>query len=341
MLFTGNLARWNRVSTGLGAGVWAGISLACLPGWIRLSALEIVLLFVLLVLTPLALPLILSEQAGPPGVRTGRLVCLLQPLAVLLAGLAFFRDRGLLAAACAALWGGFTGLLALCGLIQLCQQFRRHTLSLSTLSLAAALLYLPVGGAWMVAGVLGFGLLGFSVQTALLTAIHFQVIPLAALGITGLSGQVLSTLPAARCGINWTLYRLAACGVLLDPLLVAAGQSASRISGLPALDTLPAGLLALSLILLAFLGLRFVVPATVSRLAQVLLAVSYMTVVATMLLAGVYMLGVVTGIRTLTLEQMIALHGLANALLFGGCGLSGWRIRRGLLSQEGGESCVS
>lgn len=330
-LFTGNLARWHRISTGLGASVWVGISLA----WLRLSALEVVLLFVLLVLTPLALPLLLPWQEGRAGGRATRLVYLLQPVAALLGGVAFLFDPGLLAGAYAAVWAGFTGLLALCGLLQL----REHAHSLSALSLAAALLYLPVGGAWMVAGALGFALPGLGVQIALLTALHFQVIPLAALSITGLSGQVLVTLPVAQRGINWTLYRIAACGVLFDPLLVAAGQGAARIGGLPALDTVPAGLLALSLILLAFLSQRFVVPATVSQLARVLLAVSYLTIVATMLIAGVYVLGVATGAWTITQAQMVALHGLANALLFGGCGLSGWRVRRGQHTQGGGESC--
>jgi hypothetical protein len=58
-----------------------------------------------------------------------------------------------------------------------------------------------------------------------------------------------------------------------------------------------------------------------------------------MLFAGAYALGVATGAWTISIPQMIAIHGLENALVFGFCGLLGWRIRRGQESM-GGETCA-
>jgi len=322
-----NLARWNHVSLGLGGGVWGGIMFAYLFGGTQLNILEIILLLALFVIAPLALPLVFSWSEGSWSSHWAASVVFLQPLVALLGAISFFLPAGPLAAVFAAVWDGFTGLLALLGLAQLCQMQRRHRLSLADLCLAGALLYLPAGGAWMVLACWGLQPLGFGVHTDLLTAVHFYVIPLAALVITGLTGQALYNSPATHRGIYWTAYRIAALGALIDPLLVAAGLTSTQITGLSYLSTAPADLLALSLILLALLGLRFIVPTTASRFAQILLVLSYLTVVFTMLVAGVYALGEATEAWTITINQMIAIHGLENALLFGCGGLLGWRIR--------------
>jgi len=202
-LHRGDLARWNRVSLGLGGCVWGVIAFASLFGWIRLNDLGIVLLLVLFVITPLTVPLVLCKKDGRFFLRLSALVLFFQPLAALLGSVAFFLDAGPLAAAFAAVWFVFTGLLAL-------------------------------------------------------------------------------------------------------------------------------------------LGLRFVVPTTTSRFAQVLLALSYTTVFFTMLVAGAYALGVAMGAWTITISQMIAIHGLENALIFGFCGLLGWRIRTSQESQGRmrGEKCA-
>lgn len=335
------LARWNSISAGLGGGVWVVIVFVRVCGWTQLNALEIVLLLALFVLTPLALPFVFFRDAGLLGTPWMALIMLLQPLAASLGGVAFVLPTGPLAALFAAAWGGFTGLLALSGLVQICQMRRSHRLSLAEFCLAGALLYLPAGGAWMVLARWGLQPLGFGVHTDLLTAVHFHVIPLAALVITGLTGQTLHESLPTRRGICWT-YRIAALGVLIDPLLVAAGLTGAQITGLPNLDTAPADLLALSLILLALLGLRCIVPATISQFARVLVALSYLTVFFTLLVAGAYTIGAATGAWTITIDQMIAFHGLENALLFGCGGLLGWRLRARREGQEHarGELCA-
>ncbi|GHO47036.1 YndJ family transporter [Ktedonospora formicarum] len=332
--------RWSWISPGFGGGIWGGIVCARLLSWTQLNDLEIVLLLALFVITPLALPFVFSQQAGPLFSKWTALVVFLQPLAAILGGAAFFLPTGPLAATFASVWGGFTGLLALLSLVQFCQMLRKkHCPSLAELCLAGALLYLPAGGAWMMLACWGLQPLGFGVHTDLLTAVHFHVIPLTALVITGLTGQALHNNLVTCRGVYWMAYRTAAFGVLINPLLVAAGLTAAQITGLPDLDTTPADLLALSLLLLALLGLRFVVPTTVSRFAQMFMALSYLTVFFTMLVAGAYALGVATGAWTFTIAQMIAIHGLENALLFGCGGLLGWRLRTKQRS-SGGEECA-
>lgn len=332
-------ARWNRVSLGFGSCVWGVVVLASLFGLLLLDDLQIVLLLALFVLAPLAIPLALPPKEGRLLSQLAALVLVFQPLASMLGSVAFFLQTGLLAAAFAAVWFLFTGLLALLGLLRLYSIARQQRPSLSDLCLLAVWLYLPVGSAWMVLARWGLQPLGFGVHTDLLTAVHFHVIALGALIITGLTGRVLQASRVTQHSMVRTAYRIATLGVLIDPLLVAAGLTLAQITGLHFLDTAPADLLALSLILISLLGLRLVVPTTTSRFAQVLLVLSYTTVFFTMLFAGAYALGVATGAWTLTIPQMILIHGLENALIFGFCGLLGWRIRVGQ-GRLRGEECA-
>jgi hypothetical protein len=336
---TRDLARWNLVSLGLGGCVWGVVTLASLFGWQMLNDLQIVLLLALFVITPLAVPLVLRPKEDRFLSQLSALMLFLQPLASLLGGVSFFLNTGLFAATFAAVWLLFTGLLALIGLVRLCQIPSLQRTSLADFCLAGAWLYLPIGSTWMVLARWGLQPFGFGVHTDLLTAIHFHFIALAALIITGLTGQMIQTTQTTQHGMFRAAYRIAALDVLIDPLLVAAGLTIAQVTGLHFLDTAPADLLALSLILISLLGLRFVVPTTTSRFAQVLLVLSYTTVFFTMLTACAYALGVATGAWTITIPQMILIHGLENALAFGFCGLLGWRIRTGQGKMRG-EECA-
>ncbi len=327
-----DLTRWNRISIALGGTVWILLVLASGFGWILLNNLELLLLLALFVITPLAVPLVLLPMKYRLFYRLSSLILFLQPFAAFIGGISFLLDIGPLAGAFAIVWLLFTGLLTLLGLARL-YQVRR---SFPDICLAVALLYLSIGGAWMVLSRLGLQPLGFGAYTVLLTAVHFHFIALAALVITGLTGQAMRS---GRRKFSLITYRIAALGVLVNPILVAAGMTIAQLTGMHFLDTAPADLLALSLILIALLGLRFVVPETISLLAKVLLVFSYTTVFFTMLFAGAYVLGTATGAWTITLSQMIMIHGLENALGFGLCGLLGWRLRAERGGRRG-EECV-
>jgi len=141
--------------------------------------------------------------------RLSSLILFLQPFAAFIGGVSFVLDIGPLAAAFAVVWLLFTGLLTLLGLVRLLQVRR----SLPDICLAVALLYLPIGSTWMVLARLGLQPLGFGVHTVLLTAVHFHFIALAALIITGLTGQVIQS--NQRKSI-WITYQIAALGVLVN-----------------------------------------------------------------------------------------------------------------------------
>jgi hypothetical protein len=319
------LMRWNRVSIGLGTVVWALLTVMSLLGWIEPNALDLILLLALLVIAPLAIPLAL--QALP--LRHDwlciwqRLTVILQPVAALIGGISFLLHTGPLAAVAAAGWLLFTGFIAIQAVIRLRQAGK---VSLVTICPAVALIYLPIGGSWLVSARLGLQPLGFPPDIVLLTAVHFHYITLAALVMTGLIGQA-GTL--TRPAFPWKLYRIAAIGMLIEPLMVAGGFTLAQFTGSEYLRSVPAILLALTLILITLLSLRFVIPATISLLARGLLLVSSTAVLFTMLAVGAYAIGNATGAWTITISQMTVIHGWINALVFGLCGLLGWRLRVG------------
>jgi hypothetical protein len=319
------MMRWNRVSIGLGMVAWTLLAVISLPGWIELHALDLILLLALLVIAPLAIPLAL--QATPPRqdwLRTWqRLTVVLQPVAALIGGLSFLLPTGPLAGAAAAVWLLFTGFIAVQAVVRLRQVGQA---SLITICPAVALIYLPIGGVWLVIARLGLQALGFPPDIVLLTAVHFHYITLAALVMTGLIGQAGL---ASKLAFAWKLFRIAAIGMLIEPPMVAAGFTLAQFTGSEYLRSAPAILLALTLILISLLSLRFVIPSTRSPLARGLLLVSSTAVIFTMLAVGAYAIGDATGAWTITISQMIVIHGWINAVVFGLCGLLGWRIRMG------------
>ncbi len=318
-----NLMRWNGIQVTLGGSLWLMIFLAKAFGWLVLGDLDLILLFAFGVITPLALPLAMSDmpQAKLPTLLRGlpRLVLLLYPVVALLGGASLLLDTGPVAGVAACAWLLFTILLAVIGLCRW-REIRRG--ALADVCLAFALIYLPIGGVWLVAARLGLRPLGFSHTTVELTAVHFHYITLAALLLTGLLGRVIQATARVR-----QLYRLAAVGMLVSPLLVATGITLTQVTGSHVVESCAALLLALSLISISLLSLRYLVPTPTPLLAQGLLAVSSVAVFFTMLLAIAYAVGAATGVWTITIPQMIAAHGWTNALAFGFCGLLGWRLR--------------
>lgn len=323
-LIRSDLTWWNRRSIALGAGAWVLLVVTNFLGWVQLTPLDLILLLALWVITPLALPLAAPPQPQRDWLRAEqRLTVMLQPFAALVGGMSVLLSTGPLAGAAAAGWFLFTGLIAVQGVGRLREAKRA---SLADICLAVALIYLPVGGAWLVVARLGLRPLGFPPDIVLLTAIHFHYIPLAALVMTGLIGQAGFAIKTAG---TWKLYRVGAIGLLVEPLLVAAGKTLAQLTGNDDLESAATSLLAISLILLAVLSLRFIIPATTSRVAQGLLLVSGAAIFFTMLAAGAYAIGAATGAWTITISQMVVVHGWINALVLSLGGLLGWRLRAG------------
>ncbi|HZR43940.1 MAG TPA: YndJ family transporter [Ktedonobacteraceae bacterium] len=314
--------KWNRISLSFGAIAWMTIVLARLLGWVEIDDLDLLLLLALCVITPLAITLVPLPGEKRLLRDLACRVMFLQPFATLVGAASLLSERGFFAVIEALVWLLFTLLTALLGVMMFLEKSGRQLISVC---LAVALIYVPIGSTWLLLDRLGLQPLGFSQTTVLLTAVHFHFITLAALLMVGLTGQAIQ---ATQRSVLWKIYCALASCMLVNPLLVATGITVTQVTGMHWLEAAAATLFALCLILIALFTLRFTVPATPSRLARLLLIVSSTAVVFTMLFAGAYALGAATRLWTLTFSQMILVHGWINALVFGLCGLLGWRLRQ-------------
>jgi len=312
---------WNQFSIAIGSGLWALIVILRIFGLIALNGPELLLLLAFFAITPLVLRQVISvsTQGLPFGVDCVAMIT--QPFAALFGGISLMIAPGLNAGIIAGVWLAFTGLIALLGIMML---FRRGT-GIDGACLAVGLIYLPIGGAWFVMTRLGIQTLGFDQHTVLLTAAHFHYIPLAALTLTGLTGHVLRE---NQSRMVWKIYRVVAAGMIVYPPLVAVGITLTQLIGMRYVETVAAILLAINVLLLSALSLRFIVPRTASLMGKGLLSISACSVLLTMSFAIAYALGNATGAWTITISQMIAVHGWVNALAFGFCGLAGWNIKQ-------------
>jgi hypothetical protein len=312
--------KWNRRSLGLGTTVWLLTALASLRRWLPLDVPGALLLLAIFVVTPLVMGLVVLRAEQRDYNWLYRSAALLQPLAAIMVGASLLLATGPFAAVLVAPWLGFTALLALIGICRLIQEH-----GLPDLCLSMALVYLPIGGVWLVLARLGARPLGFSHTLVGLTAIHFHFVTLAALVLTGLIGQQIGR--ASR--LAHPAYCLAAVGMLAGPLLVAAGHTLTQVMGVHLLESVASLMLALSLLLVAVLSLGVVVPTANPPVARLLLAISGMSVLGAMVIASIFVLGAATGAWSISISTMEATHGLLNALGFGLCGLVGWWLTRG------------
>jgi hypothetical protein len=285
-----------------GAAVWLVVAGAALaergPFWL----IEVLFLLAPLVLVPLAL-----ARLG----LTGRLWASLQPVAALAATGAFLLARGPEAAALALPWFVFTLLLAGRGL----QRLRRQGMADAAESaFTAALLYVPVGAGWLIASRLGLEPMGFQEPIVLLTAVHFHHAGFVALVVTGLCARALAPSLPRRAAVG---------GVIAGTPLLAAGITFS-----PALELAAAVVLALSLAGMACALLTRVVRRAFPPAAAGLLAVAASSSLVAMAFALAYAWGEFSERPLVSLAQVARIHGCANALGFGLCGLLGFALDR-------------
>jgi YndJ-like protein len=285
--------RWTAVIGGL---VWilCGVSAAWGGGpfWI----LELLFLLAPLVLVPLALGIIETRVAGP------RVVL----MAALAATASFFLARGPGAAALAGVWLLMTLIVAERGLAR----WRNLERDAATVAVSMGMLFLPVGGGWLVLSRLGATPLGFQEPIVLLTAVHFHFAAFATLVLVGRMGPALTT--------SRTAYRAVVAGTIAGTPILAAGITLSR-----AVELAGAATLAVSLWTFAILGLTRVVPRS-SGLSRALLTISFLSLFPSMALALLYAGGRAFDSPIAALGHLVLIHAPLNALGFALCGLVGW-----------------
>ena len=308
------MTRWSRTSALLGAVAWLGWLWARPADGGDVGTIAPALLLAVLLFTPLALALAATTDGAGGQPLPYRVATYLQPFAAALVVFSFLLPPGIPAGLLAAGWLLLTGLVGLFGLARV---LARGIAPIEEACVDAGLLYLPVGGAWLVLSRLGAQPLGFGDTIVLLTAVHFHYAGFAAPILTGMAGRKLGEVkPGDR-----PAFRLVAVGVIAGTPLLAAGFTFS-----PLLAGVAACVLAASLVGLALLTLFFVVPAVEAAVPRALLIVSAASLAPAMLLAAAYAIGELTRVPVLTIPQMAHVHGWLNALGFVLCGLLAWSV---------------
>ena len=291
-----------------GLMIWLG---ALLFWWQRppnlLATIELLLMLALLVNTPLALSLITGPKVESPSYRWA---IHLQPFAALTATWALLSLDGWPAGLLTVPWLIFAGLLALSALLRL-SQFR--TMPAAGRIRLAAMFYLPIGAAWLLAYQLGLQPLGFRGVIVLLTAVHFH--------FTGFA----ATIWVSQIGEHLTqfnrLYSWAAASFVSATPMIAVGITLS-----PLFEIAGVLLLTGSLLLLALLLYRLVIPQLPNPIGKGLLVGAPLAMLIAITLAVIYGIGEYRQLPLLTIPQMVQWHGWLNAVGFVFCGLLGWRI---------------
>lgn len=268
-----------------------------------------VVFWAVLVIVPLGLSVVGDER----GSSLFKLIVFIQPVAALITVASFFLEKGVLSAALASTWLILSILIALLGLVRLTG---RGLQRLEELSVDAGLLYLPVGGAWLVIYRLGVQPFAFGEMIVLLTAVHFHFAGFATPIIAGMSGRVLAGRDYPRTLLGFSVF-----GIVAAMPLVAAGLTFSPWIGLAGALLLTGGI-----VMLAVLTFGWVAPSITSPW-RTLLQAGAIASCAAMVLACLYAYSLATQTLIITIPGMAMTHGLLNAFGFVTCSLLVWSQR--------------
>ena len=306
------LSEQNTAKALVGGAVWLALLPFSLSDSPEGELIQRILLLGVLVIVPLGLGLIdtISERSS----ALLNIAAASQPFAALAAIISSFLEPGFTAAALALPWLITTSLIGLDGLICLGRLRNAAAPPFATLSVVAAMIYLPVGAVWLIMSRLGIQLLGFGDTIVLLTAVHFHFAGFAAPLLTGLTGHHLPASSKTK-----SIYLLAVVCVISGTPLVAAGITFS-----PLLALVGAVVISIGLVCLALTNITCILPFISTLLPKTLLLISSVSVIPAMALAGVYAYSIVFHKLIVDIPQMAMTHGVINAFGFALCGLVAW-----------------
>lgn len=272
-------------------------------GWLQLHIVEALVLLSVLVFIPLVFMMIDKEKREGVVMPLASFTSRLYPYAALGAVLTFLTDMAVFAA----VWFMYTGLIALFGVSRLLERGRKP---IEELSIDSGLIYLSLGGFWFFAYAADIQVMHFTKITILLTAIHFHysafIIPVMAgfLGRKPLNSR------------NW--YTAMTLVVVLSPLIVAIGITYSRVIEFLAVLIYVAALYVYGFFIFRT-GFR-------KKAAKILLSFSAAVLLVTISFSLVYAYGRVRESVTLTISEMIFIHGAVNAFGVVLPALIGWLV---------------
>ena len=302
-----------RRGTVIGGLVWTVLVASSASDLFRLGLIELVFLLAPLVVVPLGLDLAERLSMGRSDCIRIKLPGWMRFPAALCVTASFWLAPGIGALTLVLPWFGLGCWLGFGALFSI---VRGQVTTLKAACVTTAFLYLPIGCGWLVASRGGFAPMGFQEPIVLLTAVHFHFAGFAAPIMTLATAGMLEKATTLRRRV---LYIVAA-GVLAGPGLLAAGF----VLG-PHTKLAVAWLVAGSEFGLAVFFL-LAVSAIRPRSAQALVGLSAASVIAAMILAGIWAIGEFPLQPFVNLADMAEFHGVANALGFSVCGLLGWTL---------------
>lgn len=304
-----SLPKFARISAAAGAVVWLLLLPTVTSDSRETEIVHKVVFFGMLVIVPLGLSLVpIQNERGSYCVAV-----LAQPVAAVPAIASFFFPAGLLAASLSSAWLILSIFIALFGLTR----FKSRGLyPIAESSIDAGLMYLTVGGGWLVVYRLGVQPFDYGETVILLTVVHFHFAGFAAPIIAGLSGRVLVTRNHPR-----KIFGVSVFAIVAAMPLVAAGITFS-----PWLGFVGALLISIGLLMLAVLTFGWVIPAVAPLAGRVLLAIGALSTCTAMVLACLYAYSLTTKILIIDIPTMALTHGVLNAFGFVTSSLLAWIV---------------
>ncbi|WP_270340609.1 YndJ family protein [Bacillus mobilis] len=273
--------------------------------WSNINPVEAIILLSILLFIPMSFCIIDKKTRNGSYVFFYKLVSLLYPIAAISATLAFVTNHYFFAL----LWFVYTGIVALFGVSRLLE---RGWKPLEETAIDSAFMYLFLGGCWFVASVAKLSIMHFSSDIVLLTAAHFHysafLLPLSA-GLIGRKREKRSKVYDAIMFI-----------IVISPMTVAIGITYSRVFEF----------FAVFLYLCAIYGYGMYVWRTKFNAisAKVLLIISFSTLMVTIMFSLIYSYGNLKHVLTITIAQMVWIHGVVNGIGVALPAFVGWLIEK-------------
>ncbi|MEN1935209.1 YndJ family protein [Paenibacillus sp. 102] len=259
--------------------------------WSVLNPVESIILLSILLFIPMSLCIVDKEKRDGSQVLFYKTVSLLYPVAAISAMLAFVTEYFLFAI----IWYIYTGIIALFGVSRLLE---RGWKPLEETAIDSGFIYLFLGGFWFYASVANISIMQFSSDIVLLTAAHFHysafLLPLS-VGLLGRKQQKKSK-----------LFEIVTCIIMISPMTVAIGITYSR--------TFEFFAVLVYLISLYAYGIYVWKTKFTSISAKILLIISSSTLMITILFSLVYSYGNLKQVMTITIAQMVWIHGVVNGI---------------------------
>lgn len=307
----------HAVLSAMGGGiVWALLLLVPISDVTGIFYIERLFLLATLVIVPLGLSLIEPKELH--GILTWpyRIAILAQPLGALLCVTSFFFKQGFVAGAFASGWFLVTALIAFGGMTRF---LLRGSMRVEEICLSFSLIFIAIGGAWLVMSRLGYQPLGFGDTIVLLTAVHFHYTGFGATLLTALTGRALRA--NKEGGMSPSFYVIAFCLISGTPIVATGITLSSGLIGL-----IGAAIISFGIWLLAGIVMARIIGAVSSWKIRILFFISCTASSLSMVLACFYAYSLVSKELVINIPQMAKFHGTANAIGFVLCGLLAWTL---------------